>query len=884
MEKNDNKMLSRLFFSLLQVQILVFAMGSINSIVDGAMAGNFIDTLAVGVVGLYYPMVNILTAVGNVLLGGTAVLCGKYIGKGDVKGTTGVFSLNITVTFLVGTVLTVVSLVIPRGIAVALGTSAELADDLTKYIVGYAIGLLPMLLAQQLASFLQMERKNSIGFAGIAGMIISHVVFVVAFVAIFKWGIFGLAIATSFSNWVYFLILVSYYFIGNAQFEYRINDIAWHDLGNMLKIGLPGALLVFCLAIRGIVLNRILLVYTGNEGLSAMAAYSMVNGFLIAYCLGNGSVIRMLISVFIGEEDKMSMRATVRVVLTKSMIVAVLFTGVILLLTPFITGIFFPDSSSITYQYTYQLLIMYTLAIPLILLCQLVTNYLQALDHKLYVNFVSVFDGFFSMIIPSLILAPILGAFGIWISNVIGIVLTLLTALIYNIIYWKRLPKSVDECMFLKPDFGIPDDKRLDITIQNMEDVSISSFKTQEFCTKNGLDSKTSYYAALCLEEMCSNVVKHGFNLDKKSHSLNSMVIFKGNEVVLRIKDDCKPFNPTEMAELIASENNTENIGIRMVYNIASEVAYQNMLGLNVLTIRLDGHNMIEDESMDYLLERTLNSLNGNLHTLYKDTVFATQKILSRYRQIFPEYTDHSEFHSLTVIDSCNRLIGKSQIKKLNEDEIYILLVSCYFHDIGMGISEQDYEEIKERFDEKGFFEKNPNATKADFVRNYHNELSAVFLDKYRDLFEIPSDEHLFAIKQTVRGHRKTDLFNEEQYPEALKLPNGNTVCLPYLAALIRLADEVDVVATRNPMVLFDITQLTDAHQLVENKKVEAVKSMKMSRNCFDLFYDTDEKEIEDALFKMVDKMQSTLDYCRDVVEKRTPFTITQKRIRIHKI
>ena len=392
MKKNDNQMISRLFFSLLPVQILVCAMGSINSIVDGAVAGHFIDAMSVGVVGLYFPMVNVMTAVSSVILGGTTVLCGKYIGKGDVKRTGGVFTLNISTTFTIGAVATIVWLTVPKMLAHILGASDQLEAGLINYIVGYAIGLLPMLLSQQLAAFLQLERKNTLGYIGVVGMIISNVAFDIAFVAVFNWGIWGLALATSLSNWVYFLILAPYYFTSQAQFKYRINDIVWSDLWDMIKIGFPGALLVFCLAVRGVVINRILLVYVGNDGLSAMSAYSMINGFMIAFCLGNGSVVRMLTSVFIGEEDKLSMRATIRIVLTKGMIASVAFAAVVLSLSSYITSIFFADKNSIVYQYTHQLIMIYAMIVPLVLLCQLITNYLQALDHKIYVNFVSVFD------------------------------------------------------------------------------------------------------------------------------------------------------------------------------------------------------------------------------------------------------------------------------------------------------------------------------------------------------------------------------------------------------------------------------------------------------------------------------------------------------------
>ncbi len=233
----------------------------------------------------------------------------------------------------------------------------------------------------------------------------------------------------------------------------------------------------------------------------------------------------------------------------------------------------------------------------------------------------------------------------------------------------------------------------------------------------------------------------------------------------------------------------------------------------------------------------------------------------------------------MTVIDSCNRLIGTAQIDKLNADEIYILLAAIYFHDVGMGVSDKDYEEFAKVLGEKEFFASHPDSTKADFVRIHHNELGGLFIEKYADLFDIPSKEHLFAIKQVVRGHRKTDLFDEKEYPAKLELPNGNTVCLPYLAALIRISDEIDVVATRNPLIMYDIDTLTNEIEIIENRKLEAIRSMYMTESAFILLCKTDDEKIYLEVQKMVEKMQKTLDYCRDVTSKRTDYEIRQKKV-----
>ena len=89
------------------------------------------------------------------------------------------------------------------------------------------------------------------------------------------------------------------------------------------------------------------------------------------------------------------------------------------------------------------------------------------------------------------------------------------------------------------------------------------------------------------MEEMAGNIVDHGFTKDKKKHSIDVRVVHKDEDVIRRIKDDCVPFDPHERQQLAEGDDITKNIGIRMVFKIASDVQYQNIMGLNVLTIRI---------------------------------------------------------------------------------------------------------------------------------------------------------------------------------------------------------------------------------------------------------------------------------------------------------
>ena len=578
-------MSTKLYFKLLPVQVMIVAMASINSIVDGAVAGRFIDARTVGVIGLFSAMVFVLNGISSVFLGGSAVLSGRYIGSGDLESTRGIFSLNITLATAIGFFITFILLLCPRTVAMVCGADAELTDILVRYIIGYAPGVIPCLLANQLASFLELERQSKRNYIGIGAMILFNITFNIIFVVVFKLSILGLAISTSLCNWIYFIILATYYLGDRPQLKYSFKKVLWEDTWPLVKLGSPGAFLVFCLALREMALNRVVLTYVGDDGLSAKSALGLIGGLFIALCLGSGAVIRMLASVHVGEEDKDSIKELMKLAFTKVLIMSVIIAVIVIAISGLVVQIFFPDTSSNVYKLAYQYFILYGASIPLIMVVQIFTNYLQALGKSVCVNVFSFVDGFASVVVPAALLAPVIGAMGIWLATPIGITITACVYPIYAIIYWRRIPRNVDEWLLLGKDFGVADEERLILNIDNINDVTSTSEKTQEFCKERGFDKKKALYTALCLEEMTRNVVEHGFTGDKEKHYLEARVVHKADKVILRIKDDCPAFDPVEMSQNLNSEDPTGNIGIRMVMKLADETTYQNMLGLNVLTI-----------------------------------------------------------------------------------------------------------------------------------------------------------------------------------------------------------------------------------------------------------------------------------------------------------
>jgi len=286
--------------------------------------------------------------------------------------------------------------------------------------------------------------------------------------------------------------------------------------------------------------------------------------------------------------------------------------------------------------------------------------------------------------------------------------------------------------------------------------------------------------------------------------------------------------------------------------------------------------------SVDFMIERRLRDLSPELHQSVIDFTFTLQGMLDRFRPRFPEFTDHSILHSLDVLDYSNYIIGEEQINQLSPAECYVLIMACYLHDIGMGVGEKDYEAFARQIDFGNYFDTHDRSDTSSVVRAFHHEFSGCLIRKNAKVLEIPSEDLVFAIIQASRGHRKTDLFDPGEYPE-MQTEYG-VIRLPYVSAVIRLADEIDVGANRNSELLFDTSTLTIKRQIEAFGTHESILRVDVTRDKIILVVKPKSPEYVPLIETLNGKIQETLDYCRRAAQERSNLRITQIRSEIEKI
>ena len=94
-QEANAKMVTKLLFRLLPIQIVLAAVGSVNGIVSSFFASNYVGIDAMSAVGLYSPLNMLITSISTVLIGGSVILCGKYLGQNQQEKMQNICKLHL---------------------------------------------------------------------------------------------------------------------------------------------------------------------------------------------------------------------------------------------------------------------------------------------------------------------------------------------------------------------------------------------------------------------------------------------------------------------------------------------------------------------------------------------------------------------------------------------------------------------------------------------------------------------------------------------------------------------------------------------------------------------------------------------------------------------
>lgn len=588
--KNDGKIISKLFKKSVLSIIAATIATMIGVVIDGIVIGRYLGADSMAAYGLVTPIINLATAFSGVLAAGVQVVCAQYLGAGRARRARQAFSMCMVVTGIVAVVMMAIILIFRGNIAVLLGAkgkSAHLQPLVSDYLLGMVFAFPSVMLLFEFNSLMRLDGDPNRVIVAVVVMTVLDVAGDLLNAFVIHGGMLGMGLATSISYFVALIIMLLHFTKKDIIFRFSTKRLKSKDLLDMLTIGSSSAVGSTSAMLRNAVLNYIM-VGTALSG-TAVAALGVLNtvyNFTSSIMLGVGLTAAMVAAIILGEQDRSAAEALIKVAVKTALVIGTAVGVAVFIFADVIAGIFGGSDGKEMVSLAARGLRFYAVSIILYGINVVFTNYTQGMRRMVISNTLCFLDGFVFLVTPALALSGWLETDAVWIAYIVTEALTLATVVVLASVKKHGLATKPSEFLFLKEPFGVSEENLFEVSIKSQDEVIPASIQVNDFCKSHDAPEKTAMLMALCVEELCNNIITYGF-ADGKSHSIDIRLMHINKGWTLRFRDNCEHFDPTSWSKQHKDDDPTANIGIRMVCGMAKKVNYLSTMELNNFTIQL---------------------------------------------------------------------------------------------------------------------------------------------------------------------------------------------------------------------------------------------------------------------------------------------------------
>jgi len=181
-------------FSLPTIAMMIFT--SIYSIVDGFFVSNFVGKTAFAAVNLIMPLLMIEGCFGFMIGTGGSALVARTLGEGKKEKANRYFTMMVYFTVVLGVIISALSLLILRPAILFFGAKGDMIKECMVYGMIITVFNPAFMLQFLFQSFFVVAEKPNLGFGITMAAGFTNIVLDALFVAGFRWGIAGAAIAS----------------------------------------------------------------------------------------------------------------------------------------------------------------------------------------------------------------------------------------------------------------------------------------------------------------------------------------------------------------------------------------------------------------------------------------------------------------------------------------------------------------------------------------------------------------------------------------------------------------------------------------------------------------------------------------------------------------
>lgn len=298
------------------------------------------------------------------------------------------------------------------------------------------------------------------------------------------------------------------------------------------------------------------------------------------------------------------------------------------------------------------------------------------------------------------------------------------------------------------------------------------------------------------------------------------------------------------------------------------------------------------------------DSAGSQVLTLIDDATFYAFQRTKTILTHMGEFTLHDGDHLFRVLTLMERLLSSDQIEEFSIPELMLLILSAFFHDIGMAPDEVDICAWKKYFDteptfaneheEKEFelFERfcaarpdqinrinsyfeQGNASTAELAKNYLvcDYIRNTHADRAREIIQRDwvdkiryRDTDLTVEFANICFSHNEDALKVLELDKSYLCGPDTFACLPMVAAILRLADLLDFDAKRTPSVLFSHLFVRHPISIQEWNKHRAVEAWTINPNLIQFHAKCSHPAIQASINAFCDVIDQELSACNNIL------------------
>ena len=405
-------------FTMPSIVMMVFT--SIYGVVDGIFVSNFAGKVPFAAINLIMPYLMAFGTFGFMIGTGGTALISMTLGMGNREKANSYFSLLTYISILGGITLTAISLLFLRPAAIALGATGEILENCITYGIIVQLALPAYILQFAFQSFCVAAEKPNLSLAMMVVAGVCNIVMDALFVAVFRWGLIGAAVATAASQTIGAVIPLLYFSRSNSSLL-RLGKC--HFDGKALirtcTNGFSELLSNVSMNLVSMLYNLQLLRYAGENGIAAYGVIMYVNFVFISIFIGFVIGSAPIIGFNHGADNRTELKSVFRKCVVLMIVFSVAMTASALLLASPLSKIFVGYDDAL-FQMTRHGFVIYALSFLLCGFNLFGSSLFTALNNGLISAVISFIRTLVCQIAAVLILPLAMGLDGIWWSIVVA--------------------------------------------------------------------------------------------------------------------------------------------------------------------------------------------------------------------------------------------------------------------------------------------------------------------------------------------------------------------------------------------------------------------------------------------------------------------------------